>query len=67
LIFSSNKIPDSDDKSYAYYKRWLILAFDRVFHGITKDTNLIHRLTTPAELSGVLNLALIALRQLRER
>ena len=66
LIFSSNRIPDSDDKSQAYYKRWLILSFDKVFYGATKDTNLINKLTTPDELSGLLNLALIALRQLRK-
>jgi P4 family phage/plasmid primase-like protien len=66
LIFSTNKIPDSDDKSYAYYKRWLILSFDKVFHGTSKDTNLINKLITPNELSGLLNLALIALRQLKK-
>jgi P4 family phage/plasmid primase-like protien len=66
LIFSSNRIPDSDDKSQAYYKRWSILSFDNVFHGATKDTNLINKLTTLDELSGLLNLALIALRQLRK-
>ena len=66
LIFSTNKIPDSYDKSYAYFKRWLILSFDKVFRGITKDTNLINKLTTPEELSGMLNLALIALRQLKK-
>jgi P4 family phage/plasmid primase-like protien len=66
LIFSSNRIPDSDDKSQAYYKRWSILSFDKVFHGATKDTDLINKLTTPDELSGLLNLALIALRQLRK-
>ena len=66
LIFSTNKIPDSDDKSYAYYKRWLILSFEKVFQGITKDTNLINKLTTSDELSGLLNLALISLRQLRK-
>ena len=66
LIFSSNKIPDSDDKSHAYYKRWLILSFGKVFHGITKDTNLISKLTTQDELSGLLNLGLIALRQLKK-
>jgi putative DNA primase/helicase len=54
LIFSTNKIPDSYDKSYAYFKRWLILSFDKVFHGITKDTNLINKLTTPEELSAML-------------
>jgi P4 family phage/plasmid primase-like protien len=66
LIFSSNKIPDSDDKSHAYYKRWLILSFGNVFHGAAKDTNLINKLTTPDELSGLLNLALIALRRLKK-
>ena len=65
LIFSSNKIPDSDDKSHAYFKRWLILCFAKVFHGITKDTSLINKLTTSEELSGLLNLAIIALRQLK--
>ena len=66
LIFSSNRIPDSDDKSQAYCKRWLILSFDKVFHGATKDTNLINKLTTPDELSGLLNLALITIRPLRK-
>jgi phage/plasmid-associated DNA primase len=31
LIFSANKIPDSDDKTHAYYRRWLILTFEKVF------------------------------------
>jgi putative DNA primase/helicase len=66
LIFSSNKIPDSDDKSYAYYKRWLILSFDKIFQGMAKDTDLINKLTISNELSGLLNLALIALRQLKK-
>ena len=66
LIFSANKIPDSDDSSHAYYKRWLILAFERSFTEGIKDTNLIHKLTTPEELSGLLNLALIGLRQLEK-
>ncbi|HJT47205.1 MAG TPA: phage/plasmid primase, P4 family [Nitrososphaeraceae archaeon] len=66
LFFSANKIPESDDKSYAYYKRWLILTFDMVFEGDTKDTRLIDKLTTKEELSGLLNLAIIALWQLHK-
>jgi P4 family phage/plasmid primase-like protien len=66
LIYSSNKIPDSDDKSYAYYKRWLILSFEKVFQGIARDTNLINKLTTSDELSGLLNIALISLRRLKK-
>jgi P4 family phage/plasmid primase-like protien len=64
LIFSANEIPESEDQSYAYFKRWIILLFDRVFQGEDKDTNLIEKLTTEEELSGLLNLAIIALRQL---
>jgi putative DNA primase/helicase len=48
-----------------YYRRWLILVFDKVFDDDTKDTELIHKLTTQEELSGLLNLALVALRKLR--
>ena len=64
LIFSSNEIPESDDQTYAYFKRWIILLFDQVFRGKEKDTHLIEKLTTEEELSGLLNLALIALKQL---
>lgn len=64
LIYSTNEIPESDDQTEAYFKRWIILLFDRVFRGEEKDTNLIEKLTTKDELSGLLNLALIALKQL---
>jgi P4 family phage/plasmid primase-like protien len=66
LVFSTNKIPDSDDTSHAYYKRWLILPFERSFTEGTKDVNLIHKLTTPEELSGLLNLSLVGLKQLEK-
>jgi P4 family phage/plasmid primase-like protien len=64
LIFSANKIPESDDETYAYYRRWLILEFEKIFDD-TRDTKLIDKLTVQQELSGLLNLALIALRKLR--
>jgi P4 family phage/plasmid primase-like protien len=64
LIFSANKIPESDDETYAYYRRWLILEFEKIFDE-DRDTKLIDKLTTPQELSGLLNLSLIALRKLR--
>jgi putative DNA primase/helicase len=65
LIFSANKIPESEDQTYAYYRRWLILEFEKVFDEADRDTKLIDKLTVPEELSGLLNLALIALRKLR--
>jgi P4 family phage/plasmid primase-like protien len=66
LIFSTNQIPESEDQSYAYFKRWIIFIFDKIFQGEEKDTNIIEKLTTDAELSGLLNLALIALKQLNK-
>lgn len=65
LIFSANRIPDTSDDSYAYFRRWVILRFDRTFEGSEKDENLIEALTTPKELSGLLNVALGGLRRLR--
>ena len=66
LIFSCNTIPQSDDIGYAYFKRWLIFHFERVFTGEQKDTKLLEKITTPGEKSGLLNLALQSLKQLIE-
>ena len=66
LVFSANRIPDSDDTSHAYFKRWLILHFEKSFAEGDKDTGLIDKLTTDDELSGLLNLALVGLKQLEK-
>jgi len=64
LIFSANEIPESEDKSDAFYRRWLIFHFDKKFVGGKEDTKLLEKLTTPDELSGLLNKALTGLKQL---
>lgn len=59
LIYSANKLPRSqDDDMFAYAKRWVILQFKSFFKGVNKDRNLIDKLTTEEELSGLLNIAL---------
>lgn len=65
LIFSANQIPDSEDRTFAFYKRWILLNFEKVFRD-NKDTNLIDKLTTSEELSGLLNSALRALKLLQK-
>jgi putative DNA primase/helicase len=62
--FSANEIPQSDDKTYAFFKRWIILHFEQAFIGQNADRNLIDKLCTKDEFSGLLNLALIRLGQL---
>jgi P4 family phage/plasmid primase-like protien len=64
LIFSANEIPESDDKTDAFYRRWIVFHFDKKFQNGNEDTKLINQLTTSEELSGLLNLALIGLTQL---
>jgi P4 family phage/plasmid primase-like protien len=63
-IFSANEIPESDDKTDAFYRRWRIFHFDKKFQNGKEDPRLIKELTTADELSGLLNLALICLKQL---
>lgn len=66
MIFSANQIPQTDDQTYAYYRRWVIIPFNRTFEAEEADECLIEKLTTPEELSGILNLALKAVRRLRD-
>ena len=65
LIISTNNPPETDDRTHAFYRRWLIVMFERTFVP-TEDKNepnridpdLITKLTTQEELSGFLNLGL---------
>ena len=64
LVFSANEIPKSSDNSYAHSRRWCIIDFPNRFEGKDADKELIHKLTVPEELSGVLNIALAGLERL---
>ncbi len=67
LIFSANRVPESADTSYGYLRRWLIVPFDAELHDDDRDPFLIEKLTTPEELSGLLNHAVSAYRHLLNR
>jgi putative DNA primase/helicase len=66
LIFSTNQLPQTSDKSKAFYWRWIILHFDKYFPPDSPNTkpNILNELTTEEELSGLLNWALDGLRRL---
>lgn len=66
LIFSANQIPETADKSYAYFRRWVLLPFYRTFDESNRDEHLLEKLTTEEELSGLLNFALRGLKKLRD-
>ena len=67
LIFSANEIPKSNDRTFAYYRRWIIIPFPNKFEGTKDNKNLIDELTTPEELSGLFNRALRGLERLIRR
>ncbi len=70
LVFSANTPPRSDDATPGFFRRWLVIPFNRR----TFDENdparvpsaiLRERLSTASELSGLLNRALDAVPQIR--
>jgi P4 family phage/plasmid primase-like protien len=62
LIFSANSLPPSKDRTHAFYRRWLIIPFERIFEGKESDKELRARLRN--ELPGILNRALRGLDRL---
>jgi putative DNA primase/helicase len=64
LLFSANEPPPTHDTSYAYFRRWLIVPFEATFTGSRRDPDLRAKLTTPQQLSGLLNRALEGLYRL---
>jgi len=68
LIFSTNKPPKvSDEDSYAFWRRWIIIDFPNEFIGERADKQLLAKLTTKDELSGLLNLAIRGFKRLFEQ
>lgn len=62
LVFSANTLPPSKDRTHAFYRRWLIIPFERTFEGKEADRELRAKLRN--ELPGILNRALRGLRRL---
>lgn len=67
LIFSANEIPSVSKNEFAYFRRWILIQFPHQFKGKADNKNLIYELTTEEELSGLLNLALEAMKGLLEQ
>ena len=71
LSFACNKIPaiktDIDDE--AYWDRWMIFDFENVFakENSNTDTQIIHKLITSNEMSGLLNWSLDGFDRLKKK
>jgi P4 family phage/plasmid primase-like protien len=69
LVFSANHVPRSGDASHAFFRRWLVVPFERTFEPdeqIPRE-ELDAKLSDPRELSGVLNRALEVLPRARRQ
>jgi len=72
-MFSANDFPAVVDPDEAFFDRWLVMRTMRMFMPSSAESEgdadllLIERLSTPQQLSGVLNLAIAGLRRLLEQ
>jgi P4 family phage/plasmid primase-like protien len=68
LIFSCNVLPDIKDETLAMTERLAILEFPNTFERDDPecDPNIFYKLTTPEELSGILNWMITGLKRLLE-
>ena len=66
LVFSTNNMPRVDDKTEGFYRRLLIIRFERQFSKEERDPKLKYKIVK-GELDGVFIWALEGLRRLRKR
>ena len=55
LVFSANKLPFLNDRTYGNLRRWVYIPFDQKLKGDDVDKEILERLTTPDEISGLFN------------
>lgn len=66
MIFSANDLPPVPGNDFAYFRRWILLAFPNQFVGDNCDGDILAKITTEDELSGLLNFVIPALKRLLE-
>lgn len=77
MIFACNELPMVYDNSRGFWDRWILLDFPYTFvdekeynssieknYLKLKDPNIIEKITTPKQMSGFLNMALLGLHRL---
>ena len=64
LIFSTNTLPRSNDDTYAFFRRWILISFPNTFEGKKCDKDLLEKISTESEISGLFNWAVQGLQRL---
>ena len=55
LVFSANKLPFLNDRTYGNLRRWIYIPFDQRIEGKDIDKDILNKLTTTDEISGLFN------------
>jgi putative DNA primase/helicase len=63
-IFNANQMPNIPDNSDARYRREIILSFPFQFEGEREDPDLLKKLSSEEEKSGIFNIISIALKRI---
>ena len=69
MVYACNQLPATPDKTYAFFRRWCIIEFPNTFRedDPKTDKNIVEKITTPEELSGLLNKCITILPYILER
>lgn len=65
-FFSANQVPRRDSPKDAFYNRWLTIRFNQQIPEDDQNEDMKDELTTPDELSGILNWAVKGFQRLHE-
>lgn len=63
FVFSANELPQVDDGTYAFWRRWAVIEFP---HKFKVSSNFVENLITPQNLSGFLNLVIAEMNRIEE-
>jgi putative DNA primase/helicase len=66
MIFATNTPPEINEDTFAIWRRFIVVDFPFIFKGDKADKNLLTKLTTNQELSGLLNKTLEGLGRLKK-
>lgn len=68
-IYSANEIPRSIDKTYGFYRRWIIIPFNASFSVDDEDYDpmIADKITAPVALSYLLNIGIRGAQRLMKR
>lgn len=67
MVAAFNSLPRTADTTEGFFSRWIVIPFTGFYPAGKADTSLIHKLTAPEEMQGLLRAAVAGLQSLLNR